>query len=78
MQTHLRLAGRAALAFAVLFLMAAPASAAGPMAPPVASYWSGFVDFWAGAIRNQNGVTLVALGVGIASVAVIASGKWVK
>jgi hypothetical protein len=86
MRTMTRLAVRPARAFALAALLtvttAGPAAAAaatrpGP-APPFAGYWGEFVDHWAGKLRQQNGVVMAALGVGVISLFIITRGKWLK
>ena len=42
------------------------------------NYWQGFVDFWSGSLRKQNGVVLFALGVAAVSLFIITRGKWKK
>jgi hypothetical protein len=66
-----------ALALVALALAAAPAAAA-EAAPPLASYWSGFVDHWSGAFKKQNGIVMFALLVGAVCLFVITRGKWQK
>jgi Spy/CpxP family protein refolding chaperone len=70
----------AALALAALALAAAPATAASAAAaaPPLASYWSGFLDHWSGAFKKQNGIVMFALLVGAVCLFVITRGKWRK
>lgn len=67
---------------AVVLFAAAPAlageSAAGPVGPLWGGYWAQFLEFWTGAFRKQNGVVMLALGVGVISVIIITRGKWKK
>jgi hypothetical protein len=71
-----------AYAAVILAMSASPLAAADPgsasTTPLVASYWDGFVDHWMSAIKKQNGVILVALGVGAVSLFIITRGKWRK
>ncbi|MDB5307625.1 MAG: hypothetical protein JWO38_1827 [Gemmataceae bacterium] len=77
------------LALAVLVLSTGPAAAAGPslpsgpppaatVAPVFAGYWHEFIDHWVGALKKQNGVIMVALGIGAVSLFIITRGKWRK
>jgi hypothetical protein len=70
----------AALSAVVLALTAGPAAAAGQSPAPLlaSNYWEGFIDFWTGAFKKQNGVVMAAIGVGIASLFIITRGKWQK
>jgi hypothetical protein len=70
-----------AAALLALLMFAPPRATAAP--PPAAvfareSYWSGFVDFWTSRIKQQNGIVMVALGVGAVSLFIITRGKWKK
>ncbi len=69
----------AVLAAIGLLVTASPAAAADP-APLLASgYWDRFVDWWLQALKKQDGIVLVVLGVGIVSVLIIiTSAKRVK
>lgn len=70
-----------ALAILVTGLTAAPASAAPPQSTPrtvFGGYWSEFIEHWGGAVKKQNGVVMVAIGVGIVGLFIITRGKWVK
>lgn len=72
---------RLVAAAAVVLIAAAPALAGDPAATPAplwGSYWSQFLDYWTGAFRKQNGVVMLALGVGVISVIIITRGKWKK
>jgi hypothetical protein len=77
-----RLRAIAALAAAAVLLCPAPAPAAD--ASPVlfagtfGGYWQGFMDFWAGTLKKQNGVVMFALLVGAVSLFIITRGKWRK
>lgn len=42
------------------------------------SYWQGFLDFWVGALRKQNGVIMFVLGMGLICMFVITRAKWKK
>jgi hypothetical protein len=56
-----------------------PSPAAASVGNPVfAGYWSDFVDHWFGYFSKQQGVVLVALGVGAVSLLIITRGKWKK
>lgn len=69
-----------ALALFLLLLTAAPATAA-PTAhttPVFGGYWRDFIDHWGNAVKKQNGVVMVAIGVGIVSLIIITRGKWHK
>ena len=71
----------AVLALLAVALTAAPAAAAAPHAligGTFGGYWDGFVDFWAGMLKKQNGVVMFALGVGAVSLFIITRGKWRK
>jgi hypothetical protein len=75
----------AVLALLALGLSQAPAAASpGHSArytarPPLASaYWDGFKEHWGGMLKKQNGVVMVALGVGAVSLFIITRGKWLK
>jgi hypothetical protein len=69
-----------ALAVVALALVASPVLAAAPSAgaPVFGGYWSGFVDHWGEAFQKQNGIILIALGVGAVSLVIITRGKWLK
>lgn len=68
-----------ALALLLVAATAGPAAASGPgRAPLLAGYWGEFVDHWAGKLRHQNGVVMVAVGVGVLSLVIITRGKWLK
>lgn len=72
-----------ALPLAILAALAlaatAPAAAAGAeAAPPLASYWSGFIDHWSGVFKKQNGIVMFALLVGAVCLLIITRGKWRK
>ena len=43
-----------------------------------ASYWDGFSEFWTGRLKRTDGVVLLALGVGAASLFIITRAKWKK
>lgn len=64
-------------ALLLLVLLAGPAQAA-PANPPFASYWSGFLDFWADWFKNRNAVLFTALIVGALSIFIITRGKKLK
>lgn len=61
-------------------LTAAPAAAApSPAAAPLfAGYWHDFIEHWVGALKQQNGIIVAALGVGAVSLFIITRGKWLK
>lgn len=42
------------------------------------SYWQGFVDFWIGGLKKQNGIVLAAVGIGAVCLFIITRGKWTK
>ena len=63
-----------------LALSAGPAAAAdpAPVAPLFGGYTSNFVDHWVDYFRKQNGIVMLALGVGVVSLFIITRGKWLK
>jgi hypothetical protein len=75
-------------ALLVLVLTAAPAAAspvppaarvaAAPVGPLFGGYWDSFLDHWTGVLKKQNGVIMLALGVGAVSLFIITRGKWIK
>jgi hypothetical protein len=69
-----------ATAVAVAFLVSSPALSAAEPGPLLAkgSYWSGFVEFWTSRVVRQEGVVLIAIGVGIVSLFIITRSKWKK
>lgn len=80
---------RRAVAVAALLtglFLSAPAFAAAPTLPAsdppalvaAGSYWHGFVEYWTGSLKKQNGITLAVLGVGAVCLFVITRGKWKK
>jgi hypothetical protein len=75
---RLRPLALALLVAAGLALTPAPAAAADPAGPVFGGYWTGFVDFWTGAVKKQNGVVLFVLGIGAVSLFIITRGKWRK
>ena len=65
---------RPAVALALVALLAAPAAAAdGPLLGN--AYWAGFVEFWTGAVRKQNGIVLLTLGVGAVCLFILTRSK---
>ena len=42
------------------------------------AYWTGFKRFWFDYVAQADGVVLVALLVGLASLFIITRGKWLK
>ena len=77
--------GLAALAGLGLLCSGAAAVAAEPGAGPLLAaefsfrgYWHGFVEFWLGGLKKQEGVVLVALGVAAVTLFIITRGKWRK
>ncbi len=80
MNTRSTLRSLRAIAVAVVFLVLSPALAAAEPAPLFArgNYWSGFWDFWTSRIVRQEGVVLIAVGVGIISLFIITRSKWKK
>jgi hypothetical protein len=42
------------------------------------SYWRGFIKWWVELFKSQNGVVMIALGVGVVSLFIITRGKWKK
>jgi hypothetical protein len=81
-RTGPRLPALAALAAAALLLCPSPASAADAsptlFAGTFGGYWQGFIEFWAGLLKKQNGIVMVALLVGAVSLFIITRGKWRK
>ncbi len=82
-----RTAIRATVVVALLGLFAAalPQAAAAPATDPApaallggTSYWQGFVEYWTGAVRKQNGVVMMALGLGAVCLFIITRAKWKK
>lgn len=69
-----------AMAVAVAFLVWTPALCAAEPSALFArgSYWSGFVEFWTSRVVRQEGVVLIAVGVGIVSLFIITRSKWKK
>ena len=53
----------------------AVASAGGPV---FGGYWTGFWEHWSSYFKQQNGVVMIALGVGVVSLFIITRGKWKK
>ncbi|MBN9523849.1 hypothetical protein J0H58_35955, partial [bacterium] len=60
-----------------LALSAGPAAAAdpAPVAPLFGGYASNFVDHWVEYFRKQNGIVMLALGIGAVSLFIITRGK---
>ena len=77
-----RLTGLALLAALVVLFTPAPAAAADTTPAVFASmlggYWQGFMEFWGGMLKKQNGIVMVDLGVGAVSLFIITRGKWRK
>lgn len=46
--------------------------------PLMASYADGFVKYWGGVFKKQNGVVMIALVVGALCLFIITRGKWRK
>ncbi|HET6573627.1 MAG TPA: hypothetical protein VFG68_08505 [Fimbriiglobus sp.] len=74
---------RPLLAAALFGLALTPAAlpAAGPGSAAAfakASYWDGFSEFWTGRVKRTDGVVILALGVGAASLFIITRAKWKK
>ena len=65
------------LALAVTVLTPSPAAASAGGAV-FGGYWQGFIDHWFGYFAKQQGVVLIALGVGVVSLFIITRGKWKK
>jgi hypothetical protein len=78
--TNLKLPALAVLATLAVLLSPAPASAADgtPALFAFSAYWDGFVEFWGGMLKKQNGIVMFALGVGAVSLFIITRGKWQK
>jgi hypothetical protein len=76
----LRAAAAATLFAGLMTASPRPAAAAPPAAAVFAreSYWDGFADFWVGRLKRQDGIVMVALGVGVVSLFIITRGKWKK
>ena len=55
--------------------LATPSPAAAPL---FAGYWHDFIEHWGGALKQQNGVIMAALGVGAVALFIITRGKWLK
>ncbi len=66
----------ALLALCALSLTAGPAGAAD--APLVAGYWTEFTDHWTGVFKQQNGVVMGTLLLGVVCLFIITRGKWKK
>jgi hypothetical protein len=78
---RLRLPALAVLSALAVLCSPAPASAAdtAPLfAGTFGGYWQGFVEFWSGTFKKQNGVVMFALLVGALSLFIITRGKWRK
>lgn len=64
--------------------VAEPAAAVGIQnphsVPPLlaARYWNNFKTYWQEKFGRQDGIVLIALGVGVVGIIIICSGKWVK
>jgi len=65
------------IATVALLALAGPVAAA-DSAPLFAGYWQGFVEHWTDALQKQNGIVLLALGVGAVCLFIITRGKWKK
>jgi hypothetical protein len=78
----LRLPLTFALVACALLLTAAPVFASDSPAPAapalLGGYWAEFVEHWSGVFQKQNGVVMLALGVGAAGLFIITRGKWKK
>lgn len=70
----------AAVAALAVLLCPAPAAAAdgSPAVFALGSYWQGFVEYWGGMLKKQNGIVMFALGIGALSLFIITRGKWRK
>jgi hypothetical protein len=81
-KSHFRFRWLLLLAAAAFALTAGPASAApGDVAgatPLFGGYWRAFLDHWGGVLQQQNGIIMVALGLGAVSLFIITRGKWKK
>ncbi len=70
------------VAVLAVLCVSAMASAAEPVPAALwgdfGTYRRGFVDFWTGAFKKQNGVVMLALGVGAIGIFIITRGKWKK
>jgi hypothetical protein len=72
---------RLALALGLLPALAASAlagtgadQAVGPVLLAKGAYWAGFYDFWVGRLLRQDGIVMIALAVGAASLFIITRG----
>jgi hypothetical protein len=61
-----------------LLLFAHPAVAADSSATLFGGYWSRFSDHWEVALRQQNTIGMVIIGVGVVALFIITRGKWQK
>lgn len=67
------------LALVLVLLTSTPAWAASPgSSVPFASFWGGFVDFWAKWFHNRNSVLFTVLVVGAVAIFIITRGKKLK
>ena len=66
-----------ALALCGALWTALPAGAADSGAL-VAGYWTEFYEHWAGLLKQQNGVVMATLGIGVVCLFIITRGKWKK
>ena len=67
-----------ALLVALAVLVTPSPAAASTGGAVFADYWSDFLDHWLGYFSKQQGVVLIALGVGVVSLFIITRGKWKK
>lgn len=63
------------VAVAVVLLAPAPAAAAGPTLFAKSGYWQAFIDFWVSGVQKQNGIVLLAVGIGIVAIIIITRGS---
>lgn len=66
------------LALILILGLAEPAGAAEQSGVLFGGYWKGFVDHWEEVFQQQNGISMVIVGVGIVALFIITRGKWQK
>lgn len=78
--TNVTLPALAVLAAVAVLASPTPAAAAdgAPAVFALSEYWHGFVEFWGGMLKKQNGIVMFALGIGAVSLFIITRGKWRK
>lgn len=77
MRTPSKFVPSALLVALTALVMPSPAAASSG-GPVFGGYWQGFIDHWFGYFSKQQGVVLIALGVGAVSLFIITRGKWKK